>query len=99
VYSHDFIYNDWPVNAGEFIAWLSEKIDSIPVEFRKDAKVEFGVTHGYEGDADPNIDISYTRPETDDEMNVRLSELLRREEVRQRTELKMLEELKAKYEK
>jgi len=65
--------NGWPPEepAG-FMAWFQERIDSIPPEFRPQAKIEFASEGGYYGDHSPHIEITYLRPETDEQYASRL---------------------------
>lgn len=97
VFEQEQYDGEWPPeNAISAIAWLQEKIDSIPAVFRANAKIEIdGVTCYDSGYA--KITISYTRPETDEEESERQNaENLRAAQQRQR-DLKQLAELQAKY--
>ena len=97
VFEQEQYDGEWPPeNAISAIAWLQEKVDSIPAAFRADAKIEIeGVTSYDSGYA--KITISYTRPETDEEESARENaENFCAEQQRQR-ELKQLAELQAKY--
>jgi len=89
---------DWPErNAIEFLAWFEEKINSIPEEFRREAKIELEALSSYEESAYVSLEIYYYRPETGDEELVRKSKEQNRIELVKQRELKQLEELKRKY--
>ena len=81
-------HNFPPLNAIEFLEWVTDNINRIPEEFRDEADVEIDVDEDY-GTYFPKIMISYRRPETDDEER-------KREE---QEELELLAELQAKYSK
>lgn len=60
--------NGWPPErAIEFVAWLNERLAQIPVDYMGSARVEIGSTQSY-GDDYATIEISYIRPETDEEV-------------------------------
>lgn len=90
---------DWPPeNAEECLKWFSEKILSIPQEYRKSASILFGARHDYDEALLPTMEISYPRKETDEEMEQRRIEAQRLMEIKKIRELAVLAELKAKYE-
>ena len=98
VFNEEQYGGEWPPeNAAGAIAWLSEKVESIPEAFRSTAKIEFDSVGGYEGSHHARIEITYTRPETDEEE----SDRMRVEEVRHQrqraSELDTLARLQAKY--
>lgn len=55
----------------EFIKWLEGHLASIPEEFRQSATVEIGSFSSWEDSHYAEIEISYTRPETDEEVRQR----------------------------
>lgn len=85
---------EWPPeNLLEFKAWLDERIESIPKEYRSVAVLEISTE-----DEDTYFNIEYKREETDDEEWIRENweaERTLRHEERERKTLAML---KAKYE-
>ena len=88
----------WPEeNAVKFLAWLEEKINSIPKEFRNSAKVDFEAEPGYAENASATVEIHYYRPETDEEEIARKAKEQNRAELRKQQDLRQLEELKLKY--
>ena len=99
IYDVDRYEGDWPSEQlGELIAWLGEKLESIPPECRDSATCEIGSISGYEGSHYATICIQYRRPETDEEIAQReVEEAFQREYARQ-CELDTLSRLKAKYE-
>lgn len=81
----------------ELIEWLGEKLDEVPDEYKDSAKLEIESVGGYEGEHHAEVEIFYSRPETDVEMSARVAEDLRRAEHRTAQELQTLAALKAKY--
>lgn len=89
---------EWPpTDATECVAWFVGKLDMIPKEYRGAAKIEFDSVGGYEGSHYAHIDISYVRPETDNETKAREAEEQRLQEAQKAHELRTLAALKAKY--
>jgi len=89
---------DWPPgNLAEAIAWLQERLDSVPPEYRDVVKVDFdSVSDGY-GGHEAGIKIHYIRPETDEEMAARQARERRDAELRRQQEIQTLKTLQAKY--
>ena len=92
-------YNgEWPPeDAAGAIAWLSEKVGSIPEAFRSTAKIEFNSVGGYEGSHCAQIEITYTRPETDEEESDRIQAEETRLQRQRASEMDTLARLQAKY--
>jgi hypothetical protein len=91
---------DWPSDqAYECIAWFAAKVAEIPEEYRESGEIELNSVNGYEGEHYPAIKISYTRPETDEELAKRRQVEQQEAELRTKREKQVLVELKAKYEK
>ena len=84
-------------NLIEFISQLQGELDSIPSEYQSTAKIKFLGGIRYE-DGYVDFEITYSRSETDEEMANRLKRESFDSEWRKERELKMLAELKAKYE-
>ena len=98
VFDEEQYADGWPPeDANEFIAWLVEKINSIPEEHRATAKIEIDTTSSY-GDTYANLAIKYNRPETDEEEERREGQEKGIRENQKARELRQLETLKAKYE-
>ena len=88
---------DPPENLIEHIAWLEEKLQSIPEEFRESAFVKIYADEEY-GDPTLIYKIWFSRPETDNEEATReRQDQARAESVRER-EIAELAKLRAKYE-
>lgn len=86
---------DWPPeNAVEAISWFQEKINSIPVEFRDTAKIEIEGIESYDCSY-VNIEITYTREETDAELATRKAHEYEAAERAKQRDLQKLAELKA----
>lgn len=65
--------NGWPPeDPARFMAWFQERIDRIPAEHRQNAKIEFSSEGDYCGGHSPHIEITYLRPETDDQFASRV---------------------------
>lgn len=86
---------EWPSeNAELFIEWFRDKLNSVPVELRAGAEVEIGCDDAYR----PFINITYRRPETDNEAEAKIKSAAANAGRLKRYELKLLQELKDKYE-
>ena len=83
-----------PENLGELIPWLYRKLISIPIEFHDSATVEMGA-----GDVDgwPElfVEISYERPETDEETGARLAQEQATNDRQLRRALETIQRIKA----
>lgn len=90
---------DWPPeDAPGFLAWFQDYIDSVPDERRDTLRIELSSESGYEGSHYASIEISYTRPETPEEVFIRLAKRTELVAQNEREELAALAALKAKYE-
>jgi hypothetical protein len=70
---------DWPPDdATGFIAWFQAQLDKVPAEHRGNVRIELDSVSGYEDSHYVSIEISYWRPETDSEMESRITEARRR---------------------
>lgn len=88
---------EWPPeNAIECVEWFAEKLTSIPAEYRNTAMIEIGSNSSYDSDYG-HIMISFTRPETDEEMAEREGRESRRKRAEEEYERMQLMALKAKY--
>ena len=88
-------YDDLPEKADEFIAFFQSKVDAIPEENRGTARIEIEAEENY-GSASLSVEISYARPETDEEEAAReRREQLRKDEIKTR-DLRELARLKEK---
>lgn len=66
---------DWPPSeAQKFLDWLNMKLELIPYEHRETAIIDINGMEGEWGSYCAELTISYTRPETDEEMHLRESE-------------------------
>lgn len=88
---------DWPPeDAAGALAWFQTKLDDVPQEFRGTVRIVIGATENY-GSGYATIEISYARPETDDEKAERERQAAYRANNTQAQELRMLAALQAKY--
>jgi len=92
VYESDSCY-DIPGKADEFMAFWQRKIDKIPAEFKESARIEIEAVSFYDS-ALLEVEISYTRPETDVEMSVREQEEINRKQAVESEKLKKYNKLK-----
>ena len=64
----------WPSeDAIGFLAWFQERIDRIPAEHQMTAKISLESQGGYYGEHHAHIEITYQRPETDEQFAARLA--------------------------
>lgn len=102
-----FESESWPVentyspgSLKAFSAWLAEITEKIPPEYRDEACLEVNATSFYDSPY-VEIEVSYARPETDDEMKTRLhhekEQARARAQHQERQERELLAALTAKY--
>lgn len=81
----------------EVVEWFTEKLNSIPEEFRDKTECEFTTD-----ESSIEIDIYYSRPKTDDERRIEMENEAKLADVKasihEAQERDMLARLKAKYE-
>lgn len=82
----------------DFIEFLQETLESIPPEYRSNAEIDIDSVGGWEGEHHSELTITYSRPETDAEMQERLASYERERLQRENNERGALAALKAKYE-
>lgn len=88
---------EWmPSDLTAAVAWLSGKLESIPPEHRGSATVEIDSTTRYDSSY-ASISIQYARPETEEEVAARETELARHQDAARDRELQTLRALRAKY--
>lgn len=89
----------WPSsNLLEFVHWLAQKIAIIPEEHRSNAEIEIEREDPWESGGPLEIHIYYLRLETDEEEFTREKYNKLSEESKVAAELRLLADLKAKYE-
>lgn len=64
-----FQFSGEPVPVARLVAWLEERIETVPPEHRADVECHFAVTVRH----DVRISITYRRPETPEEREARLA--------------------------
>lgn len=84
---------DLPDNLIDFIKWLNDVKQSIPPDYIDTAAIEFDA-----GEYSLSFKITYTRPETDEEMGKTEAEEEVRQKILEERELDQLAKLRAKYE-
>ncbi len=85
-----------PTQLQEFILWANSLTDEIPEEYLSTAEIVIGAHHEYD-DIDADIQVSYRRPETDEEWDARKQGVMTRMQAEQQRELNLLAQLQAKY--
>ena len=89
-----------PESAKDFVAFVSEKFNEIPSEFRDKAGVEFRIEEdGYYGESHVYMDMWYVRPETDEELFLRLQDEADKNDLKEGRERMLLAQLKEKYDR
>jgi hypothetical protein len=84
---------NWPSsNAVDFVSFIVQTIESIPEEYRNEARIEIDSNLGYEDSTTTSIEIYYYRPETEEEKEKREKKEI--EQVKMRKEF-LLYQLKA----
>jgi hypothetical protein len=86
-----------PDKLGEAIAWFSLKLSEVPPQYRDSAKLHIDTTTDWGGEANLDIRIFYSRPETDREMHDRVSQTAMQDAFQREREIQTLRALKAKY--
>jgi GGDEF domain-containing protein len=94
--------NGWPPeDPAGFMAWFQDRINQIPEEHRAKATIEFSSEGGYYGEHSAHIEITYMRPETDEQYQSRLrreaDEARQKARLRESQERVALAQLLAKY--
>ena len=86
-----------PSDLAGFIAWAEGLLDDIPEEYRATATVEIGSVGSYYDSHYANIEVTYRRPETDEEWEARKKSVMDRANAAEEEERRILAQLKAKY--
>ena len=98
VFKQEKYDGEWPSEElPKFVEWMTEKLNSIPEEYRCNATIEIESVSSYEDSHYPRIEILYWRPETKEEEAKRLDDENRRHLEQIAKEMRMLETLQAKY--
>ena len=86
-----------PEGVGDFIDWLTALREGVPAEYR--ASMKFEIDTATEWDSTyATIEVSYERPETDEEMAGRIQAAARRQRERLDRARREYERLKAHFE-
>ena len=89
---------EWPPeDAKGCMAWFAAKLALIPEEYRDNARIEFDSIASYEDASYATIEITYVRPETDEEERIREHRRQATLAMERQRELDLLTKLKAKY--
>ena len=95
VFCNDVNY-EVPEEPDKFFSYFQDKLDLIPNEFKKTAKIEIEAESDYDSGR-LYLTVSYTRPETNEEMAIKKKKEKDRKEFVENQELCKLEELRKKY--
>lgn len=91
-----------PEPYSDFLEWLDDLVKAVPAEDRNRVTIEFDSTPSYYDSHYACVEVTYRRPETDDEWEARkmrvTAEWAAHEEAQKQKELAALAALKAKYE-
>jgi hypothetical protein len=97
VFDGEQYHGGWPPsNAIGFLAWLAEKIDSIPAEHRESALIEINSYIEYYS-SQATIKITYSRPITSAEIDAENKKAETVKRNREQEERQQLARLQAKY--
>lgn len=96
VFNRDDLNYNLPEKPDEFMSWWQEKLDMVPEEHRATATVELEANVFYDS-SELEATVSYTRPESDDELAARKLKEKQQREFRENQELCELERLKKKF--
>ena len=88
---------DLPTKASEFMAFWQSKLDEIPNAYRDTAEIEVEAEPSYEDSAVLSVRVTYSRPETDDEVSSRERQENAAKERQREREMAQLRELRKKY--
>jgi predicted metal-dependent hydrolase len=92
---------DMPDALSEVIAWLQRQLESIPPEMRHTAILSLDTQSDYDGPSYATYEITYERPETDEEWAARKVDVERRAELwakrREAAERAEFDRLSAKF--
>lgn len=90
-------WNWMPKKLVDLIPWVEKYLELVPEEYRDSAALETVRFLDSPRDHWLNIKVHYCRPETDEEMEVRLADEVAQKREQQRMERQMLEDLKEKF--
>jgi hypothetical protein len=94
---YDSGFPDYKATLLSVIELLQDKLEEIPEQYRGMATCEISSRNGYEGSTYATIEISYTRPETDEEVEQRIATQQHAIQAQRAEELRVLQFLKVKY--
>jgi hypothetical protein len=88
-----------PAPIEEFLAWVKRMESRIPDEYRDTATFQFTSEPSYYDSHYAKVEVSYRRPETDEEWAARKADVARRQADDARREREQYEKMKAKFDK
>lgn len=93
-----YAFGDLPTTLPEWFAWLEEARAEVPKEYHDALKCVLSFDEGYcDSGATASLEVWYERPETDDEMIVRVSRGISYIQSQEASERATFERLKQKY--
>lgn len=90
---HNSSTDDTPSNSMEFLKWFSEKVESIPYEFRESAEIHINYG-GVDSSEQTSVEIIYYRSETNTEHLYRIKLENEAREAMRNKDWKLLGELR-----
>lgn len=104
VFSSSEYDDDWPTSGDEnstlrgFIGWLVTKLAEVPAEYRDIATIDISSAASMYGDnAQATLEISYTRPQTEEERAEQIAKQTARAERMRQTEIAAARAVLARY--
>ena len=85
-----------PATFSGVIAWMQERLAEIPAECRESARFRFGTTAEY-GETSPEIEITYSQKESDEEVTRRIQIETERARLTEAADRKQLATLQKRY--
>lgn len=86
---------EWEMTIPEFFKWIEEAVAEVPEEFRD--KIIIKATEADSDNLRVDINASYTRPETEEEIQEKAEHQRRYDEETEASERRRYEQLKAKF--
>lgn len=94
--SEETRFESMPCDFNSFLKWVDWVKQSVPEEFRKTARVDIEARQDYDGYI-ASVEVSYVRPETEDEYSTRLKEEQRLHKKQEDQDLRTFLKLKQKF--
>ena len=96
IFKEDALGWEVPENPDEFLSYWEEQFKRIPIEYRRSARLEIEAGDEY-GSPTVYYTLTYVRPETDLEYDLRVKEQRRKREEQLKEDMVLLAQLRARY--